>query len=257
MNINFRFDESLTDQYHSNSQKIRVMSECWVENNIFCPCCGNSHIVKQKNNQPVADFQCDSCGEIFELKSKNGRIDRKIADGAYSTMIERITSSSNPDLFILRYSNSLEVLDMTVIPKFFFVPQIIERRKPLSDTARRAGWVGCNIMISEIPAQGRIPIIVDQQVVSATTVVEKYQQIAKIQMNNLENRSWLFDVLNCLNIIGKNLFTLNDVYAFADELHRKHPGNNNIEAKIRQQLQVLRDKGFIEFVDRGIYRRLI
>jgi type II restriction enzyme len=27
-----------------------------------------------------------------------------------------------------------------VIPKYFFIPEIIEKRKPLSETAKRAGW---------------------------------------------------------------------------------------------------------------------
>ncbi|MBQ1398560.1 MAG: restriction endonuclease, partial [Clostridia bacterium] len=38
---------------------------------------------------------------------------------------------------------------------------------------------------------------------------------------------------------------------------QKHIHNNNIEAKIRQQLQILRDKGFIEFLERGHYRKII
>lgn len=253
--MDFRFDENLAAQYHSNSQKIRVMSERWVENNVFCPCCGNPHIIKLDNNSPVADFQCNYCGEIFELKSKNGKIDNKIADGAYSTMIERITSTTNPDLFILRYSKHLEVLDMTVIPKFFFVPQIIERRKPLAETARRAGWVGCNILLSEIPKQGRIPIIINQHMVEISSVVEQYRKITEIKMSNIESRSWLFDVLNCVNQINKVQFSLQEVYAFTEELHLKHPENHNIDAKIRQQLQLLRDKDIIEFVDRGIYRK--
>ena len=33
--------------------------------------------------------------------------------------------------------------------------------------------------------------------------------------------------------------------------------NNNIEAKIRQQLQILRNKGIIEFLERGHYRKKI
>ncbi|MGN1131915.1 MAG: hypothetical protein ACI4RL_03340, partial [Ruminococcus sp.] len=31
---------------------------------------------------------------------------------------------------------------------------------------------------------------------------------------------------------------------------------HNVQAKIRQQLQLLRDKGFIEFTERGHYRKL-
>ena len=50
-------------------------------------------------------------------------------------------------------------------------------------------------------------------------------------------------------------FTLKDMYSFVQELSIKHPNNNNVEAKIRQQLQFLRDKGFVEFTSRGSYRK--
>jgi type II restriction enzyme len=46
------------------------------------------------------------------------------------------------------------------------------------------------------------------------------------------------------------------MYSFVEELRVKHPNNNNIEAKIRQQLQFLRDKGFIDFSSRGIYKKV-
>lgn len=48
---------------------------------------------------------------------------------------------------------------MVFVPKYFFVPELVEKRKPLADNARRAGWVGCNILFDKIPIQGRIPII--------------------------------------------------------------------------------------------------
>lgn len=79
-----------------------------MADNIFCPCCGQPHIHKLDNNKPVADFECKCkrCGETFELKSKKGKIGKKISDGAYGTMIERITSTDNSDLFILKYTSS-------------------------------------------------------------------------------------------------------------------------------------------------------
>ena len=40
------------------------------------------------------------------------------------------------------------------------------------------------------------------------------------------------------------------------EVKEKHINNNHIEAKIRQQLQLLRDKGYIEFLERGHYRKI-
>ena len=101
--MNYNFNLSLIENYKSNSQKIRVMSETWLAENVYCPYCGNSHLSKFANNKPVADFYCDSCGEVFELKAKENNIGKKITDGAYSTMIERITSISNPDLFVMQY----------------------------------------------------------------------------------------------------------------------------------------------------------
>ncbi|WP_314885952.1 hypothetical protein [Psychrobacter immobilis] len=51
-------------------------------------------------------------------------------------------------------------------------------------------------------------------------------------------------------------FSLNQVYAFAELLKIKHPENNHINDKIRQQLQMLRDRGIIEFTGRGRYCKL-
>ncbi len=51
-------------------------------------------------------------------------------------------------------------------------------------------------------------------------------------------------------------FTLPDVYAIADPLRRAFPNNRHVEAKIRQSLQILRDRGQIEFEGAGRYRKL-
>ena len=254
--MDFSFNTSIANNYKSNSQKIRVMSETWLCDNIYCPNCGNPHLNKLKNNKPVADFCCDFCGEIFELKAKGNNIGKKINDGAYSTMIERITSISNPDLFIMQYTKDFQVSNLLIIPKFFFTPEIIEKRKPLSKNAKRAGWIGCNILISDIPKQGRIQIINQQHLRNKNDVIYTYKSIKNMQTNNIENRGWLFDVLNCINEIPKSDFYLNDIYEFAEVLKNKHINNNHIEAKIRQQLQLLRDKGYIEFLERGHYLKI-
>jgi type II restriction enzyme len=49
-------------------------------------------------------------------------------------------------------------------------------------------------------------------------------------------------------------FSLSDVYSRAADLRLLHPRNRHVEAKIRQQLQRLRDMGFLDFVGRGHYR---
>ncbi len=78
-----------------------------------------------------------------------------------------------------------------------------------------------------------------------------------MQTENLNLRGCILDVLKCVNQIKSETFTLQDVYKFADFLKLKYTENKNIEAKIRRQLQILRDKGFIEFIGHGKYRKVV
>ena len=76
-----------------------------------------------------------------------------------------------------------------------------------------------------------------------------------LRQQSQQTRGWTLDVWQCIDKLDAN-FSLNQVYAFADLLKLKHPENNHIKDNIRQQLQVLRDKGIIEFTGRGQYRKL-
>lgn len=60
--------------------------------------------------------------------------------------------------------------------------------------------------------------------------------------------------MKCVESIGKREFEIEDVYAFDRHLSRLHPGNQNVRPKIRQQLQYLRDRSYLDFVERGRYR---
>ena len=60
--------------------------------------------------------------------------------------------------------------------------------------------------------------------------------------------------MRCVEGIGRETFGLEDVYAYEARLSAVYPGNANVRPKIRQQLQVLRDQGYIAFVGRGRYR---
>ena len=137
----------------------------------------------------------------------------------------------------------------------FFVPEVIEKRKALAENARRAGWEGCNILLKQIPDFAKIPIIRNKKVLDSKSVCKAFNKIYALQTNSIESRGWLFDVLSCVERM-ETTFTLKDMYSFVQELRIKHPNNNNVEAKIRQQLQFLRDKGFIDFSSRGIYKKI-
>jgi hypothetical protein len=53
-----------------------------------------------------------------------------------------------------------------------------------------------------------------------------------------------------------DVFALAEVYAIADPLRKAFPGNRHVEPKIRQSLQILRDRGQIAFEGGGRYRKL-
>jgi len=255
--MNLILNSQLAQNYKSAAQKARVITEDWVDRVAYCPVCGNVELYHYTNNRPVADFYCENCSNDFELKSKetaSGRLGHKITDGAYETMIERITSLSNPNFFFLTHAEE-RVSNFILIPNHFFTPDIIEKRNPLSSTARRAGWVGCNIKLQEIPNSGKIYIIKDGRSMDKENVVAEYEKSKRLRTDNIEARGWTLDILTCVDRIKSRRFSLKDIYGFEEHLRSKHPDNNFVRDKIRQQLQVLRDKGFLEFLGNGEYEK--
>ena len=252
--MNLSLDLELAKTYTSTSQKARVLTEGWVLKEAYCPSCGGT-VENYNNNKPVADFYCKKCIEDFELKSKNGKIGKKVSAGAYNQMIKRILSSEKPNFFFMGYLDTFNVNDFFVVPKHFFVTKIIEERKPLAETARRAGWIGSNILFSKIPKAGQIFYVEDGRVIAKEDVLAKWQKTIFLKkIKTADAKGWILDTMNCIDALNKKEFTLADMYAFENDLKIIHPENKNIQPKIRQQLQLLRDKGYLEFMGEGIYR---
>ena len=145
--------------------------------------------------------------------------------------------------------------NLLVIPSHFFVPEIIERRKPLARTARRAGWVGCNILFSQIPLAGRVSLVSEGRPVSKPTVLAAWQRTLFLRdQKKVEARGWTLDVMRCVEQLSMPEFSLADIYTYEGRLSKLHANNRHVRAKIRQQLQVLRDAGYLEFIGQGRYR---
>ena len=254
--MDLNFNQILAKGYTNNSQIARVLTENWVKNNSYCPNCGEKPLQDFENNRPVADFYCTKCNEEFELKSKSGKISNIINDGAYDTMIGRITSDTNPNFFFLTYNKDLAVDNFLIIPKQFFTPEIIIKRKPLSETAKRAGWTGCNIDISKVSELGKIFIVEKSKIINPEIVQTAFNKTTFLRNKSIDAKGWILDILKCIDKIQNKDFTLKDIYNFENELKTKYPNNNFIKDKIRQQLQLLRDKGIIEFNGKGTYKKM-
>lgn len=255
--MNLRFDTSLAEGYKSPSQIARVLTEDWLARNMYCPICGEVSIRRAEPNAPVKDYICEKCKAQYELKSMKSdseRFQTTVQDGVYRTMISRITSLDNPSFFFMHY-NRYEVNNLVIVPKCFFTPSVIKKRTALKSTAERAGWEGCVIQMNEIPTTAKIPIIINGEVRPIPDVVAQYQRVYNLQTKSVESRGWLMDTLHIVERLDET-FTIKQMYSFVDELQIKYPNNNHIPDKIRQQLQFLRDKGFIVFKGHGIYKRI-
>ncbi len=76
--------------------------------------------------------------------------------------------------------------------------------------------------------------------------IESKNEISEKQ-NNDDN--WTEEVKRIIfHEILSDKFNLRDVYAYESKLKKKYPKNDNIKEKIRQELQILRNKGFIVFL---------
>lgn len=71
--MDLHFNLNLASSYHSGSQISRVLTENWLECNMFCPVCGAPVLGHYQANKPVAVFYCDDCKSDFELKSKESK----------------------------------------------------------------------------------------------------------------------------------------------------------------------------------------
>ncbi|MBW2974602.1 restriction endonuclease [Candidatus Woesearchaeota archaeon] len=247
------YQKEVFNTYKSNSQRIRILTESWMENNMFCPVCLNLSINSLPNNTPVADFFCPKCNEQFQLKSQKNSFGKRILDGAFQKMMESIKQNLRPNFFLLHYNLDYYVNNLFLIPYFFFTESIIEKRKPLSKKARRAGWIGCNISLDKLPPEGKIRIIENGILYEKKLIADQWKKISFIKDTPLPERGWTVDVLRVVHSLGKKEFALKEVYESEEELAKEHPNNNYTKAKIRQQLQILRDKGILRFKKRGNY----
>lgn len=249
-------DPSCASGLKSACQIARRVTEGWARENLFCASCESDTIGPTPHNTQAVDFACPSCSAAFQLKAGRTWNERKIPDAGYHAMMRALASDRVPNLLVMQYTADWYVRNLLVVPSFFFTPAAIEKRKPLGPTARRAGWVGCNILLSEVAEMGKIRLVNNGEPADVATVRKQYATIRPLADLGVAVRGWTLDVLRLIKRIGQRQFSISDAYQLATELSRLHPKNRHVEPKIRQQLQVLRDLGFVRFLGRGKYELL-
>lgn len=255
--MHLHFPTAGLDHYTSLSQRARIATEAWAAKNLFCPNCSCNDLVPYAANNPAHDYACERCNAPFQLKSQSKPFTSKIVDAAYSTMIRAIEEDRTPNLVALQYHpEKWHVENVFLIPHFAFTRSMVEKRKPLSATARRAGWVGCNLLLSRISPDVRIDYVRSGVPINPKLIRKRYAALRPLESLAVKKRGWTLDVLNGIRSLGKKEFSLADAYTLEQELQKLHPANRNVQPKIRQQLQELRDLGILKFVKPGYYEFL-
>jgi type II restriction enzyme len=252
--MNIQMDKSVCDGYANQSQKARRVTEGWAGANLFCVVCDCSRLITSANNTQAIDFVCPQCGASYQLKAGKRWNERRIPDAGYDAMIAALRSDRIPNLMVMQYSQNWFVENLMLVPSFFFSLAAVEKRRPLGPLARRAGWVGCNILLHTISEYGKIRLITDGEIHEPQMIRNQYKLTQPLRKLDVGVRGWTLDVLRILQELRTPTFTLDAVYGFEQKLSELYPKNRHIRDKIRQQLQVLRDLQFIEFLGAGRYK---
>jgi type II restriction enzyme len=245
---------SLIAKYTSNSQRARVVSEAWVSTNGYCLACRSDRLLATTANTRTRDFLCPQCHHGYELKSKHGVFGTRIPDGAFSAMMTTIREGRTPSFLLLEFSPDWQVRALTAVHHSLINQECIEKRKALGPAARRAGWVGCNIILPKIALDGRIPLVTGGYALPRGGPRTAFARLQFLSRMPAEKRGWAATVLNLVRQLPDDRFSLSDAYLFEARLAKLYPENKNVRPKIRQQLQVLRDAGIIQFEARGQYK---
>lgn len=242
--------------YRSGSQIARLITERWGASNLYCVACDHDGVSATPPNTKAIDFICPKCSAGYQLKAGRHWNARRVPDGAYETMMTAVLGDRVPNLFVLQYAPGWTVQNLMLVPSFVFNASAIEKRNPLALTARRAGWTGCNILLSAVPEGGKLRIVDAGAITRVAEVRAAYRQLRPLATIAPSMRGWTLDVLRIVQSLDRSAFTLADVYAFEQKLAALRPRNRNVRPKIRQQLQVLRDLGLISFAGRGSYLKV-
>ena len=147
------------NNWKSESRIVGEASEYYVINNVKCVRCNNHNFEKCKINEKSKDLICISCNQKYQIKSKCVTQNQftniqckntfKTIGGEYSTTLNNI--NENIDYLIILYEKqSYKIINILYIKNENINSHCIIPRKPLSLTAKRAGWQGCNIVFDNI-----------------------------------------------------------------------------------------------------------
>ena len=143
-------------------QALGEFGEIQVAKSCSCPKCKRDKTLKRlPPNFKCADLVCDFCGYLAQVKSKSvsdvNALPKQVLGAAWGPQSERMQSGIYFPLFLVLKSknvHSIFYLSADLQPPELFVP-----RKPLSPSARRAGWQGYYYDLTILPKGAMVRLV--------------------------------------------------------------------------------------------------
>lgn len=127
-------------------QKLGEEGELLVIKNCSCSKCKKANTIKRLPlNFKCTDIVCDFCGYLAQVKTINtnniNKLPTKILGAAWGVQKERLDSCIYMPLFIVLFKSKTE-FGIYYLSADLQNPELFVPRKPLKETAKRAGWQG-------------------------------------------------------------------------------------------------------------------
>ena len=135
-------------------QELGDFGEKAVAANVKCPGCKRTDrtIRLLPTNFKCADLVCDFCGYLAQVKSMTAKnpeiIPRRVLGAAWKPQLERMEASIYFPLYIVLVESTRNFA-IYFLPRELQTREMFIPRKPLSSTAKRAGWQGYEIDLTQ------------------------------------------------------------------------------------------------------------
>lgn len=141
-------------------QELGERGERAVHDHVPCPRCRRSrHLSRLPPNFQCADVICKFCGFLAQVKAvtlQSSELPDKIMGAAWGPQHEQIMAGIFHSLYIVGFTQTGKLVRIDYVPGHVLqaAPNVFEPRKPLSSSARRAGWQGFMYDLTKLPTIG-------------------------------------------------------------------------------------------------------
>ncbi|MBE2186142.1 MAG: hypothetical protein IAE99_05160 [Rhodothermales bacterium] len=137
----------------TTKQQLGAWGEQLVAKSCDCPKCKRSKTLKRlPTNFKCADLICDFCGFLCQVKAKTvssvSPLPKQILGAAWVPQKERMDAGIYFPLFLVLKTPADHAI--YYLPTDFQSSALFSARKPLSESARRAGWQGFVYVLESI-----------------------------------------------------------------------------------------------------------